>query len=224
MFSLYLFILLGLTSVNFDKTGCRERDEDLDEITLSAQQLLGRLRPSLSKNNEEQTKRMAVDTFQMITMLALFVSDCFGGSDKTQNVTNMRRAALGGTAGAPFVCSCSSSLSAGSSNGFVDNGVGSSPGAALPSVHALCEAAVKYLKAQRGSNVVPLGSLRFGVCRHRAILLKVCKSISSLILSSTEQLNYMRFSFCLSNAMLILVNVLGGHPVRFIRSGKNRTV
>lgn len=150
----------------------RERDEDLDEITLSAQQLLGRLRPSLSKNNEEQTKRMAVDTFQMITMLALFVSDCFGGSDKTQNVTNMRRAALGGTAGAPFVCSCSSSLSAGSSNGFVDNGVGSSPGAALPSVHALCEAAVKYLKAQRGSNVVPLGSLRFGVCRHRAILLK----------------------------------------------------
>lgn len=162
--------------------GCRERDEDLDEIALSAQQLLGRLGSPLLKNGDEQIKQnVTMDTFQRITMLALFVSDCFGGSDKTQNVTNMRRAALGGTAGAPFVCSCSSSLSAESSNGFVDNGIGSSPGAALPSVHLLCEAAVKYMKAQRGSNVLPLGSLRFGVCRHRSILLKVCMRLHFLV-------------------------------------------
>lgn len=162
--------------------GCRERDEDLDEIALSAQQLIGRLGSPLPKNGEQQIQQMmTMDTFQRITMLALFVSDCFGGSDKTQNVTNMRRAALGGTAGAPFVCSCSSSLSAESSNGFIDNGLGWSAGTALPSVHSLCEAAVKSLKAQRRSNVIPLGSLRFGVCRHRAILLKVCERLHFLL-------------------------------------------
>jgi hypothetical protein len=92
----------------------------------------------------------------------------------------MRRTNFGGTAGTPFVCSCSSSLSAGSSNGFADNGLGLSPGAAPPSVHLLCELAVKYMKEQRRSNVLPLGSLRFGVCRHRAILLKVCKRLRFL--------------------------------------------
>lgn len=171
---------------------CRERDEDLDEITRSAQQLFGR--SPLLKNGEEEIKRnVTMDTFQKITMLALFVSDCFGGSDKTQNVTNARRAALGGTAGTPFVCSCSSSLSAGSSNGFADNGLGLLSGAALPSVRLLCEAAVKYMKAQKGSNVLPLGSLRFGVCRHRAILLKVCKRLHFLLswaFSCTEQSSY----------------------------------
>ena len=166
----------------FKKNGCRERDEDLDEITRSAQQLLGRLGSPLLKNGEEVRKRnVTMDTFQRITMLALFVSDCFGGSDKTQNITNMRRAALGGTAGAPFVCSCSASLNAGNSNGLTDNGLGLSPGAALQSVHLLCESAVKYTKAQRGSNVLPLGSLRFGVCRHRAILLKVRKIVHFLL-------------------------------------------
>ncbi|KAG0621501.1 hypothetical protein M758_3G025100 [Ceratodon purpureus] len=151
----------------------RKRDEDLHDIALSAEQLLGRLGSTLPKSGEKEIKRsVTMDTFQRITMLALFVSDCFGGSDKTQNVRNMRRSAFGGTAGSPFVCSCSSSLSSGNSNAFADNGSGLPPGTALPSVHLLCEAAVKHMKAQRGSNVLPLGSLRFGVCRHRAILLK----------------------------------------------------
>lgn len=170
-----------LSNFFFFSLGCRERDEDLDEIALSAQQMLGRLSLPLLKDGSNKMKQNVItDTFQKITMLALFVSDCFGGSDKSHNVTNMRRAALGGTAGAPFVCSCSSSLSAESSNGFIDNGTGASFGAAPLSVNFLCETAVKQLKAQRRSNVLPLGSLRFGVCRHRAILLKVCMGTYSL--------------------------------------------
>lgn len=182
---------------------CRKRDEDLHDIALSAEQLLGRLGSPLPKNGEKEIKRnVTMDTFQRITMLALFVSDCFGGSDKTQNVRNMRRTAFGGTAGNPFVCSCSSSLSSGSSHGFADNSSGLPPGAALPSVHLLCEAAVKYMKAQRGSNVLPLGSLRFGVCRHRAILLKVCMRVHFLLLlniltHTAIELHAVSLFFCL---------------------------
>ncbi|CAM6037021.1 unnamed protein product [Sphagnum compactum] len=147
----------------------REQDEELDAITLSAQQLLGRL-GSLGSTTE--TCRGVADNYQRAAVLALFVSDCFGGSDKTQNITNMRRAALGVTAGEPFVCSCSASASSQSTNRFGDGHTVKSVPEAIPSVHLLCEGAVRFLKAQRGSNVLPIGSLQYGVCRHRAILLK----------------------------------------------------
>lgn len=139
-------------------------------ITLSAQQLLKRLGSSFGGESEKRAE--VADILQRITLLALFVSDCFGGSDKSQNTTNMRRAALGGTAGAAFVCSCGSSISSSSSNKYGETTTGLLPGAVLPSVHMLCEGAVRYLKATWGSNVLPLGSLQYGVCRHRAILLK----------------------------------------------------
>ncbi|BBM97151.1 hypothetical protein MPTK1_1g03380 [Marchantia polymorpha subsp. ruderalis] len=140
----------------------REKDEELDVMALSAQQLLAGLESSVEGDGK-------VNVFQRMTFLALFVSDCFGGSDKTQNISNMRRAALGGTAGMPFVCSCSSSVNGNLVNKVMEK---SNAGAVLPSVHMLCEGAVRFLKAQRGSNVLPIGSLSFGVCRHRAILFK----------------------------------------------------
>jgi hypothetical protein len=60
---------------NFFLFLCRERDEDLQDIALSAQQLLGRLGSPLPKTSEEEIKRnVTMDTFQRITMLALFVS------------------------------------------------------------------------------------------------------------------------------------------------------
>jgi hypothetical protein len=178
---------------------CRERDEDLDEITLSAQQLLGRLGTLVHKTVEEQEQCVALtDIHQRITILALFVSDCFGGSDKTQSVTNMRRAALGGTAGAPFVCSCSSNLNSSSANPYAESSIGSFHGTALPTVHGLCEDTVRHLKAQRGSNVLPIGSLRFGVCRHRAILLKVSNKLHvcyllEMVFEEFSLLQHMRF-------------------------------
>lgn len=115
-----------------------------------------------------------MNVFQRMEFLALFVSDCFGGSDKTQNISTMRRAALGGTAGMPFVCSCSSSGNGNPVGKLTDK---SMAGAVLPNVHMLCEGAVRFLKAQRESNVLPIGSLPYGVCRHRAILLKVSERV-----------------------------------------------
>lgn len=45
-----------------------------------------------------------------------------------------------------FVCFCSLSLSVGSFNGFVDNGVGFLFGVVFLSVYVFCEVVVKYLK------------------------------------------------------------------------------
>ncbi|KAJ6356525.1 hypothetical protein OIU78_004594 [Salix suchowensis] len=36
----------------------------------------------------------------------------------------------------------------------------------------LCERSLRSIKARQGSIVIPLGSLQFGVCRHRALLMK----------------------------------------------------
>ncbi|KAL2651050.1 hypothetical protein R1flu_019178 [Riccia fluitans] len=140
----------------------REKDEDLDVTALKAQQLLAQFEPSGDGDQK-------VNVLRRIAVLALFVSDSFGGSDKTQNISSTRRAALGGTAGMPFVCSCSSSGNGNPARKLTER---STSGAVLPSVHMLCESAVRFLKAQRGSNVLPIGSLSYGVCRHRAILLK----------------------------------------------------
>ncbi|CAM6083672.1 unnamed protein product [Calypogeia fissa] len=140
----------------------REKDEELDVMALSAQQLLARLETS-------QVGDRTLSVYQRIATLALFVSDCFGGSDKTYSISNMRRSALGGTAGMPFVCSCSSSNNVIHMNKLGDK---STSGAVLPSVDMLCEGAVRFLKAQQGSNILPIGSFPYGVCRHRAILFK----------------------------------------------------
>lgn len=147
----------------------REQDEELDVIALSAQNFLARL--ELAGRYMGQTEYCGLNTFQKAAMLSLFVSDCFGGSDKTLNVTNARRAALGGRPGVPFVCSCSTSnysISLTSSNDITSD----SFQCTIPTVHMLCETSVRLLKNQRQSNVVPLGLLPYGVCRHRAILFK----------------------------------------------------
>eukprot|EP00249_Psilotum_nudum_P023338 c28834_g1_i1 orf=729-4661(+) len=153
----------------------RMRDEELDAIVLLAQQFISSI--ELAGLALDESRNYQLSTFQKAAILALFVSDCFGGSDRTLNVINTRRAVLGGTSGAPFLCSCSSSsdsmristLSV-SSTGF--------PGCA-PTLDTLCKGAIRNLKMQRGSNVVLLGSLPYGICRHRAILFKyLCDRVS----------------------------------------------
>lgn len=144
----------------------RDKDEELDVIALSAQSFIAKL--ELAGGYMMQSESLGLSTLQKAMMLALFVSDCFGGSDKTLNVTNARRAALGGCLGVPFLCSCSST-SVPSSNESSNN----HSQATVPSVHQLCETSARLLKSQRQSNVVPIGLLPYGVCRHRAILFKV---------------------------------------------------
>lgn len=144
----------------------RERDEELDAIALSAQKLFPGLKSSIQENEEESRSR--IDDFHRALLLALFVSDCFGGSDKSLNISTMRRAVVGANVGLPFVCSCSldsnSNVTVSSGQTFKNNTV--------PGISILCEKSVRIIKEQRNSNIVPIGALHYGVCRHRAILMK----------------------------------------------------
>eukprot|EP00250_Pteridium_aquilinum_P000218 c10242_g1_i2 orf=202-4080(-) len=151
----------------------RDKDEELDVIAFSAQNFLAKL--ELAGGYLSQTESCGLSTSQKAMILSLFVSDCFGGSDKTLSVTNARRAALGGCLGVPFLCSCSSSSvpSINELNSLSSEGT-------VPTVHQLCETSARLLKAQRQSNVVPLGLLPYGVCRHRAILFKYLCDRSSI--------------------------------------------
>ncbi|XVF28760.1 hypothetical protein REPUB_Repub15cG0058500 [Reevesia pubescens] len=143
----------------------RERDEELDAIALSAEALVFHLRHlnGLAKDKE----RISVDNFQIASLLALFVSDHFGGSDKSGIVERTRKAVSGSNYKKPFICTCST--------GNSDSASGSNK--TLDTVEdivfsELCERSLRSIKSRRNSIVVPLGALQFGVCRHRALLMK----------------------------------------------------
>ncbi|XP_078429569.1 leucine-rich repeat protein kinase family protein isoform X2 [Wolffia australiana] len=125
----------------------REIDEELDVITLSAKHMLSRVRRS---NFDDDLTRASI--------LALFVSDFFGGSDRSYNTQWMRRSALGAPEQRPFVCTCSmgSEFKVNDSISFSD----------------LCDKSLRKTKEVRNSAIVPIGAVRFGVCRHRAVLMK----------------------------------------------------
>lgn len=143
----------------------REKDEELGSIVLSAQILLSRLKgiSGLSKR-----KPLEVHDFQRASMLALFVSDCFGGRDRSFSILRMRMGIVGSNKQEPFICTCSAmniyeNKESNQTCGSIQN----------YSFADLCENSLRIIKETRNSSVVPLGSLRFGVCRHRAVLMKV---------------------------------------------------
>lgn len=129
-------------------------------IASSARSLLSNLQPPLCPSTEQSARA-----------LALFVSDCFGGSDRSEDLLTVRRTTLG----IPSGCA---RARAPSSRGLVpphtsfSSSLAAQAAAALPSLRALCEEAVRFVKLRRGSNVVPIGALPVGICRHRAILFK----------------------------------------------------
>nr|AMM42875.1 LRR-RLK [Vernicia fordii] len=144
----------------------REKDEKLDATVLSAQALVYRLK-RLNGFVKERNK-VAVDNLQVASLLALFVSDHFGGSDRSSTVERTRKAVSGSNYRKPFVCTCSTGN---------DDSISTSTkhilGTAEDIVFSdLCEKSLHSVKARRNSIVVPLGYLQFGVCRHRALLMK----------------------------------------------------
>ncbi|PNT15386.2 hypothetical protein POPTR_010G081400v4 [Populus trichocarpa] len=144
----------------------REKDEQLDAIALSAQALVYRLK-RLNGSTKERNK-VAVDNLQIASLLALFVSDHFGGSDRSGAVERTRKAVSGSNYRKPFVCTCSTGN---------NESISSAGKQTLETVDDiffsdLCERSLRSIKARRGSIVIPLGSLQFGVCRHRALLMK----------------------------------------------------
>ncbi|KAL3582280.1 hypothetical protein D5086_016612 [Populus alba] len=143
-----------------------EKDEQLDAVALSAQALVLRFK-RLNGSTKERNK-VAVDNLQIASLLSLFVSDHFGGSDRSGALERTRKAVSGSNYRKPFVCTCPTGN---------NESISSAGKQALETVEDiifsdLCERSLRSIKARRGSIVIPLGSLQFGVCRHRALLMK----------------------------------------------------
>ncbi|KAJ8497928.1 hypothetical protein OPV22_008480 [Ensete ventricosum] len=142
----------------------RHKDEELEAIIFSAQLLMSSFKRSSSNGMEENM----VDNLLRASVLALFVSDCFGGSERSASVMKMRRSILGLHKQQPFVCTCPARDIFEKSNAFKrmhDN-------VANVNFTLHCENTLRLIKETQKSNVVPIGTLRFGICRHRAVLMK----------------------------------------------------
>ncbi|MCL7044566.1 hypothetical protein MKW94_010538 [Papaver nudicaule] len=137
----------------------RNRDEELDVIAKSANALLSSLKQPDG----------TVDNLQRASLLALLVSDWFGGIDRSNLVTMTRRSASGvNFIQKPFVCTCPT----GNSENAEASSKRSTRFAENFNFTDLCEKSLQTIKQARNSSVVPIGALRWGVCRHRAVLMK----------------------------------------------------
>lgn len=143
----------------------REKDEELDAILLRARALVCRFRQMRSSINEQRD--LTTEVLQTASLLALFVSDHFGGSDKSSIVQRARKSASGANCGKPFVCTCATGISCDTNkaNKRVDN-------VEETFFHDICEKSLHSIKERRNSIIVPIGGLQFGICRHRALLMK----------------------------------------------------
>ncbi|KAG4998312.1 hypothetical protein JHK85_029751 [Glycine max] len=144
----------------------RKIDEELDAVMLAAQALVYNLKKlnGLSRYGNQD----GVDNLQMASLLALFVSDHFGGSDRSGIVERTRKSVSGSNYNKPFVCTCS----AGSSTSI------SSPTEPVANtieditLSKMSEKSLDSIKKRRNSIIIPIGSVQYGVCRHRALLFK----------------------------------------------------
>jgi hypothetical protein len=137
----------------------------LDAIASSARLLLSSLkRPSNFETDEDEGHDLL-----RASVLALFVSDCFGGCDRSASLGRTRRAIVSLRTEQPFICTCYV--------GSVCEISEASKGTNTPSGHfdftGLCDRSIHIIKERRNSGIVPIGALQFGVCRHRAVLMKV---------------------------------------------------
>ncbi|KAL7124023.1 hypothetical protein ABFS83_14G020600 [Erythranthe nasuta] len=143
----------------------RKSDEELDAVLLCARALLYQFK-QMNNSTDEQIEG-TVGSLQIASLLALFVSDHFGGSDKSVVMQRARKAVSGSHERKPFVCTCSTGI----------DGTGKATKQGADPVedvvfNDLCEKSLQYIKESRNSIIVPIGGLQFGVCRHRALLMK----------------------------------------------------
>ncbi|KAI8561231.1 hypothetical protein RHMOL_Rhmol04G0322400 [Rhododendron molle] len=144
----------------------RRRDEELDAIALSSQALMFHFKQTSDTTKERE--QFAIDDLQIASLLALFVSDHFGGSDKSGFIVKTRKAVSGSNYRKPFVCTCPT----GSIDSSTKPSKQSSDSVEDIVFLDLCEKSLHSAKARQKSVVVPIGTLQFGVCRHRALLMK----------------------------------------------------
>ncbi|XP_030530395.1 uncharacterized protein LOC115740883 isoform X2 [Rhodamnia argentea] len=142
----------------------RDKDEVLDAVTLTAQALVIRFKQLSGLTKDQELEDC---TLQIASLLALFVSDHFGGCDKNAIVERTRKAVSGSNYRKPFVCTCSTG-----NRDYVDSSVNQMLNNQDIILSDLCEKSLQSIKVRQSSVIVPIGTLKFGVCRHRAILLK----------------------------------------------------
>ncbi|XP_020233564.1 uncharacterized protein LOC109813724 isoform X1 [Cajanus cajan] len=146
----------------------RKKDEELDAVMLAALALVYNLKQLNGLNRPGN--QAVVDNLQLQTasLLALFVSDHFGGSDRGAIVDRTRKSVSGSNYSKPFVCTCStgSSTSISASTKPVVNTTEDI------TLAKMSEKSLHSIKKRRNSIIVPLGSVQYGVCRHRALLFK----------------------------------------------------
>ncbi|XP_050372713.1 uncharacterized protein LOC126790504 [Argentina anserina] len=136
-----------------------EKDDELDGIFQSARDVVHRWNEINDNGPNER---------QIAMFLALFVSDHFGGSDRVAGVERRRKGGPDANVRKPFVCTCStrngepSNLS---NKPYLETVEGNGFG-------AISENSLRSIKARRNSILVPIGTVQYGVCRHRALLLK----------------------------------------------------
>ena len=145
----------------------RKQDEELDSISLSAQAMVSRLKKLTGSRRRRDL--VTDDNFLVASWLTLFVSDHFGGSDRSCIVERARKDVSGSNYCRPFVCTCAT----GNSESLVEPSKKNVLNVDDVVLREICEGSLKAIKASRNSVVVPIGALQFGVCRHRAILMKV---------------------------------------------------
>ncbi|KAL8188832.1 hypothetical protein R6Q57_029587 [Mikania cordata] len=179
----------------------RKRDEELDAVTQCAKALLFHL-----SVNHESTE---LDKLQIASLLALFVSNHFGGTDKSGLVDRARKSVSGYNYDKPFVCTCPT----GNHNNIlksVKQNINSAEDAVLL---RLCEKSIQLVKASRNSIVVPIGTLQFGVCRHRALLMKyLCDRVNPRVPCELVR-GYLDFS---PHAWNVIVVKRGDSEVRMV--------
>ncbi|XAR57290.1 hypothetical protein NMG60_11025370 [Bertholletia excelsa] len=144
----------------------RKDDEELDAVTLRAQALIFHFKQS--SGSAKGREQFGADNLQIASLLALFVSDHFGGSDKSRAVEKTRKAVSGSNYRKPFVCTCPT----GNSDVIRKSTKQNSDNVEDIFFLDLCEKSLQSIKARHNSIVVPIGTLQFGVCRHRALLMK----------------------------------------------------
>ncbi|KAG2260374.1 hypothetical protein Bca4012_008513 [Brassica carinata] len=141
----------------------RANDEVLDAITLSARALVARMK--ILNCPPADVDQVSINNLQVASYLALFVSDHFGGSDRTALVERTRKVAVSGTNyQKPFVCTCVT--------GNQDKQASATTTVQDVNFSDVCEKSLRSIKSKGNSVVVPLGKLQFGICRHRALLMK----------------------------------------------------
>ncbi|KAF8037837.1 hypothetical protein BT93_B0624 [Corymbia citriodora subsp. variegata] len=142
----------------------RDRDEVLDAVTLTAQALVTRFK---RLNGLTKDQELEDCTLQISSLIALFVSDHFGGCDRNAIIERTRKAVSGSNYRKPFVCTCLTG-----NRDYVDSSVNQMPNNQDIILRDICEKSLQSIKVRQSSVIVPIGTLKFGVCRHRAILMK----------------------------------------------------